>query len=327
MKKLNAVVIGAGSIGALKPDNLDSPDTKNTLTMAHAFYNNPAIDLIGIVDHGMMKATMAANKWKTNPYTSLSQIKEKIDIIAVCVNTENHKAVLIECLQYDPQIVIAEKPFCDNYEDALEVCSLYLRRGIPIIVDYIRRYSPAIYYTCKAIAAGEYGKPQAARLYYTRGFVRDGCHAIDTFNLMFGKFKCGSLLEPSINDYSKEDLTHGAILHYEKCPYVLMLPCDGREFDIFDLEIITTEGAISFTDHFKKIRMYKKEEETTYGNYSSLSLDKCSAEIPTNLETALDNLVAEAVEYIAKNIIITSDHSTATQVHYILEKLLEEKTK
>lgn len=50
MKKYNALIIGAGSIGGLKPEKFDNRKTKNILTVAHAFYKNKRIDLKGFVD-------------------------------------------------------------------------------------------------------------------------------------------------------------------------------------------------------------------------------------------------------------------------------------
>ena len=59
MKKYNALIIGAGSIGALKPDKLDNIKSKNILTIAHAFKKNPQINLIGIIDIDKNKAIEA----------------------------------------------------------------------------------------------------------------------------------------------------------------------------------------------------------------------------------------------------------------------------
>ena len=55
-----AMVIGAGSIGAMKPDAYDYPGGKKTLTVAHALWNNEEIDLEYIVDTDPKKAKAAA---------------------------------------------------------------------------------------------------------------------------------------------------------------------------------------------------------------------------------------------------------------------------
>ena len=62
--RYTAVLLGAGSIGALKPNEFDSPDTEEILTHAHAIYNHPKINLLGIIDSNINKAKKAGNKWK-----------------------------------------------------------------------------------------------------------------------------------------------------------------------------------------------------------------------------------------------------------------------
>jgi predicted dehydrogenase len=88
MSKYKAVIIGAGSIGALKPDHLDSPHTANILTMAHAFHSHPEIELVGIIDKDIGVAEKAAKKWQCAPFHVINSFSFDIDIVAICVDTE-----------------------------------------------------------------------------------------------------------------------------------------------------------------------------------------------------------------------------------------------
>ena len=42
-------IIGCGSIGANKPDHIDSPITENILTHAHAVYHHQKTELFALV--------------------------------------------------------------------------------------------------------------------------------------------------------------------------------------------------------------------------------------------------------------------------------------
>jgi len=70
MKYKNWLIIGAGSIGALKPNELDSPTTENILTHAHALHRlrgRREIDDFFIVDVDEEKAGEACVRWNTSP--------------------------------------------------------------------------------------------------------------------------------------------------------------------------------------------------------------------------------------------------------------------
>ena len=312
----NAVIIGAGSIGALKPDKYDSPETDNILTMAHAFHNHPDINLIGIVDTNPKKAGEAAKKWNTDPYIDIT-IKNKIDIIAVCVLTQNHKQVLDEVLYYKPQIIMAEKPFCTHLITAKHI---HNKTNTPILINYTRRYVPQIEALRNAICAGVYGKIYHAKLTYTRGLKREACHAIDLFNWMFGKCISGQILSKNgLNDFSNTDRTYPVYLEYKYCPHVFLCPVDGRDYAVFDIEIFTEKGKILLNEHSLKIEHYNVIPEKTYGDYKMLG--DLFFTVKTDLKTALMNYVQNAIDVIEgkrKPICTSSD---AIKVHEVYEKL------
>jgi len=315
----NAVIIGAGSIGALKPDKYDSPDTENILTIAHAFYNHPDINLIGIVDNDIEKAILASKKWNTKAYTDINYIKENIDIAAICVPTDWHKSVIEEVLKYNPKIIMAEKPFCTHLITAKHINNL---TNIPILIDYIRRYTPQIQALRNALVSNIYGKIYHAKLTYTRGLKREACHAIDLFNWIFGEFRTGRVLgyrDEALVDFDFNDKTYAVHLIYENCPHVFLCPVDGRDYAVFDIEIFTEKGKILIKEHSLKIEHFNVIPEKTYGNYMMLG-DKFW-EVKTDLKTALMNYVQNAIDVIEGKKKPICDINDAIKVHEVYEKL------
>ena len=131
----NIVLIGAGSIGSNKPDELDSPKTKYPLTHAHALYNlhrEKKVNWLGIVDINPVKLQMATQKWDCHGFDLLEGIKQDIDIIVIAVDTKVHygfiKAVAID---RKPKIIIIEKPFCSNL-----ACKILSSFKFPLIIEY-----------------------------------------------------------------------------------------------------------------------------------------------------------------------------------------------
>ena len=93
-KQYTAVVIGCGSIGALKEDKYDSPEepakgaSLSILTHAHAYYDHPRIDLLGFVDSDIDKRLSAATKWNALSCEDITGFSSP-DIISVCTPTES----------------------------------------------------------------------------------------------------------------------------------------------------------------------------------------------------------------------------------------------
>lgn len=325
-------IIGAGSIGATKPDNIDNFERGIPLTHAHAVHKDIRLELSWIADIDHKKGWTAANKWNT-VYTNKPDIKEAVvDIIVIAVPTEHHLSTIIEILgsedrpkkfEYRPKIIVLEKPAGANIYECNKIHYLSVQTGIPIVVNYGRRFCPAIMSVYNSVV--KYEQVQSAVFYYTRGLVRDGSHAIDILNQFFGDYLDGELLDQGINDYADDDRTYGARLSYSRCQNVLLVPCDGRLFDVFELHIMTERGRLVYGDHFKSIYKMKCIAETTYGNYKSLpSINHLDVITPyTDLEQSLPNLYSEIRLYLDKKMDeLSCTMSDALRVHNVLNKLV-----
>jgi predicted dehydrogenase len=316
-----ACVVGAGNIGALR-DN-DSPDSENTITHAHAYYNHPEIELISIYDKDVNKSRKAAEKWNCD-FSSVECYKDKIDVISVCTPTETHKQVLLNILNYNPKIVITEKPFCLNSKEAQEVIDAYEKAGIPIIINYPRRYVPEILILKTYLKGGIYGKIQSATFHMTRGLIHDGCHGLDLCRYLFGEYIEGQLFKnSSIVDRDENDPTYAAHLTFENCPHVFLSPCDGRLYKVFQLEIMTEKGKIILSQHGMYIDFYPLIDEPIWGGFKILSKDLESRK-QTQLNKSLEYLMQEIVYYLSSDIKYNGMSclpQDALKVHKIIENL------
>lgn len=317
----NTVIIGAGSIGAMKDDKFDYVGGENILTHAHAAYNNPKINLIGIVDINREQRDKAAKKWGAKGYRNIVQVEEKVDIVIVASPTETHYEILEDIIKYQPRLVIAEKPFCDNYTEAKKIEKLYDKMSIPILVNYTRRFDETIK-NLQILLNDEHnflGSIYNCRLLYNRGMKRDGCHFIDFINYFFGEFVLGVVLpSPPIIDYTiAYDPTYAVYMNYTKCPTIVMFPVDGREYSVFEIDIIGQKGRFILSDHGKIIYYQLIEDETTYGDYKALSEKKIK--FNTGLSSALENVLKNAVEYLEKGTKLICNKHDAIEVHKVLD--------
>ena len=319
-----AVVMGAGSIGALKPNKYDSRTTNNILTMAHAFTEHPGTDLVAILDTDLVKAKRAAKKWGTKAYQYLHEVKGQVDIVAICIPTADHiSAITLSTTwkEHKPKLIIGEKPFCENVDQARRAVKTLDELGIGHLIDYIRRFSIGAQEMKLCIDQNELGEIYHARVTYGRGFKHEACHAVDLMRYWFGEFYAGNILDmlDVIIDRGNSDPTMPVYMKFERCPHVLFMPVDGRSYSVFEIEVWGEKGRVAFVDHGKSMRVYARAEEKTYGNYMTLESDPLR--FNSNLSRALLDLVDNAVGWLNDDELLLCTGEDAIAVHQIYDEL------
>ncbi len=327
-----AIIIGCGSIGALKADKYDSRTTPQVLTWGHACYSHESVDVVEFVDSNARKAMQAAEKWDGWWSNNITSALEDVNpnIIIVATPTETHYDVLkivhdiISKTPDKPRVVICEKPFCTNLLFAREIANMYRNINVPIIVGYLRRFNEHIIDVSNDFFTGVYGKIYHCKVTYTRGLLRDGSHAIDLCRNFFGDFEDGYIVgrQDSIDDFGKDDLTYACHISFENCPHVFFCPVDGRAYDVFDIDIYAEKGRVLLTDHSKRIEIYQRKPEAVYGNYDCLD-DSYYKSKKTELETkTMLSMLDNAINVLDRKGIPICDAEDAIQVHKIYETLI-----
>jgi predicted dehydrogenase len=305
---MNACIIGCGSIGALKPDEFDSPSSKNILTHAHALYqlkNKDLIKNIFLIDSNYLKLKEAKQKWSCQGFTTLESLhtysNEKIDLFVISAPTNYHYDILLDLYKvYTPKLVIVEKPFTSNLDQAQKIKKLYSSKNIPIVINYTRRFCPTIQTLKQEFDSNKYGKIKACNIIYVRGFQRDACHAIDLCNYFFGDFISGKILghkDNAYDDYCKEDLTYPVWMEYTGCKNIYFTPADGRDYSIFEMDILTENSRINIIDHGKQIKIFNKTPEKIYGKFNGMNYE-VNEIINNELENALYFMHGNCLNYL-----------------------------
>jgi predicted dehydrogenase len=309
------LIIGAGSIGALKPSELDSPKTSNILTHAHAAYANDKTILAGIVDIDEKKALEAGHKWRCKASSCIEDFCcDEIDIVIVSCNTENHADVILEAEEkLGPRFFIVEKPFCVSYNEASRVSHLNHK----IAVNYLRRYETLHRHLISRVNRHACGEIYACIFKYVRGLERDGCHAINLIQALFGNIFNFIKINSGRNDYSDSDLTDSYMINTRGCKNVLLIGCDGREYDIFEFELICEKAIISMKDHGIKLEYRTIEKEKVYGNYNTIQ--PIGEITETFLKESLKNVIGNVVNYLEGKVPLYCSADDALQTRHILD--------
>jgi len=181
MKQWNVLVVGCGKQGA----GVDQQKSENKIiNFAHAFVEHSGFDnKILFYDKDFEKAKNAASIWggrwlKLNKFDSCVLHAEEIDIAVVATSDNSHYDILKQLAEYPLKLVMCEKPICTNLQQAKEIVELYKSKGIPLAVNYTRRYLPHYNYL------RQYGKPTYATCVFNKGWLHTASHGIDFFNMI-----------------------------------------------------------------------------------------------------------------------------------------------
>ncbi len=179
-RKYSALIIGCGKIGALN-DVPGSGNENKIISYAHALKENGNFDVY-YFDNDTYKAQNAIDIWGGRH--SDNRIA---DITIIATPDKTHYDILKWEWITKTKLVICEKPLCSTVAEAKEIIELYEKAGIPILVDYTRRFIPELQDLKRRYYSGEFGQIAYASFQYNRGILHTGTHMFDFINWFFDK--------------------------------------------------------------------------------------------------------------------------------------------
>lgn len=315
--KYRAVIIGAGNIAS----GHNAPGDKAILTHALAYRRHKKVDLAGFFDVNKDVAEKAAKKWHCRAFADLDEmfLRFKPDIVSICTPSEKHCSSLKEIAKYKPKIIICEKPVTTTGSDTKNIITIYNKIGVPVLVNYFRRFNRTTQIIKEEIAEEKYGKVICASGIYAKGLLNNGSHLIDLCCFLFGKIK-NSATNYVICDYNSKDKSVAGFLEFEKCKQFHLMIGDSRKFSIFELDIIFEKARVCFLDFGFSISRQIVENNALYQGYRSLSKPITEK---TNLAGAHLALIDNAIDHLENNKPLISDMRTAYQTQKICLSLIK----
>ena len=118
----------------------------------------PNVDLVGLTDLDMQKATRHAEKWGTSAFPSLeAMVAAGANVIHVLTPPSAHAKVAMEALERGCHVLI-EKPVAESVEDALAIADLARRTGRTASVNHSLLYDPQVQRAIEAVRSGSLGR-------------------------------------------------------------------------------------------------------------------------------------------------------------------------
>lgn len=183
---LTALVIGCGRIGSLFDENGSGPP----LSHAGAYVAHPGVRLGGVCDPDPARVARAAERWGRVPaFVSVEQALERSrpELVSICTPDDSHAAVLrLVLASRCVKAVLVEKPLACALSDAVELADLARTRGVPLLVNYSRRFHSGYRALKDHLASGALGAIERVAGYYSNGVLHNGSHWFDLARWLVG---------------------------------------------------------------------------------------------------------------------------------------------
>jgi predicted dehydrogenase len=287
-ERYNVLIIGAGNIGAF----FDTPEITEVLTHAHAYEKHEGFNLLGFIDVDKQKAVQAVALWGGKVFSGLKEAfsEGNVDIVSVAVPDDSHIEVLEELSQFPVKLVFTEKPLAKTAADAERILKLYNGKGIPVAVNYSRRYVPELTKIKADIETGVYGDYLTGTGYYGKGFLHNGSHMIDLIRYLAGEIE-SITSDYCIIDYYKDDPSVAAVMTLENGRPFYMQTVDCRLYTIFEIDMLFERRRFRMTNSGFTIEEHSIREGDIYKGYSYMvKTEEYTSSIGNSLYFAVDNI-------------------------------------
>lgn len=246
---MRAAVVGAGAIGAA----LDLPGQALPLTHAGG-YREAGCDLVALVDTADSVVQEAA-RWGVQSYRDLTCMLAECqpELISFAVPATVRPGLMLQALSCDSvRAVIAEKPLAATLHEARALVKAYQQRGVPLIVNYSRRFVPV----WQDLA----GRPaMSATIKYAKGIAHNGSHAIDLCRMLFGECLDMRVLSKK-HDFWPDNPTVTAHLVFVHCPDVILQAMDERCFTLFEVDIVGADWRLVVDQDGRRVRWFELQD-------------------------------------------------------------------
>jgi predicted dehydrogenase len=244
--KLKAAIVGCGMIAG-GYDEVESAGLVRTHALSYRL--NQHTELVAVADVDADKAQKFASRWTVDSwYQDASSLLEEQtpDLVSICTPDHNHAQILNLCLNSESvQGVWCEKPLTTDLDLVKRLVSEFSEAGKSLIVNYPRSHLPSMKQLKVQLVTGQLGVIQKVVVYYTKGILHNGSHAIDLLVNWWGKPSKIRVLS-SFVDFTEEDPTIDALLEFKTVPVYLMGLNDSC-YSQFEIDVFGSSGRASIT--------------------------------------------------------------------------------
>jgi predicted dehydrogenase len=210
--------------------------------------------IVGVHDSVASALALPAS-WGCPVYLDLDEmLSTRPEIVVLCVPSEFQPSIFARALAAHPKVVVCEKPLAPTLAEAQAMADAARTAGIPVIVNYTRRFT-SLYRALRARSLA--GEPaMTATIRYAKGLRHNGTHALDLLRFLFGEATLLTPLAARI-DCWPEDPSISCFLSFERCPEVFLTALDERRFTHFEFDLFTSSERFVVDEDHRRLRHWQ----------------------------------------------------------------------
>ncbi|AMN43451.1 Gfo/Idh/MocA family protein [Rhodoplanes sp. Z2-YC6860] len=184
MSGLLVGIMGAGQMA----QGFDKPGDAHVLSLAHAVSASSSLRLGGFYDRSVERARAAEAKWgcPETPRDRAEWLRQPWDIVCIATPDERHADDLRDVLACRPKAVLVEKPLATDAAKGSCLLKEAAAAGIPVLVDFPRRFHSGVSAVSRLIEDGKVGAPIASTFVYSGEASHSASHMLDLFHAWWG---------------------------------------------------------------------------------------------------------------------------------------------
>lgn len=239
---IKTLLVGLGQIGMGYDLHVDA--TMRVATLARAFAEHPAFNLVGGVDLNPVQREIFTARFHCNAFANVSEALEDVapDLIVIAVPTEVHHSVWKNSIQCSSvKAILCEKPLSYKLDEAEEMVRVSASKRVRLYTNYMRRCDRGVIDVKNRIQNGKIKGPVKGVCWYSKGLYNNGSHYLNLFQFWLGnvvKFEvidCGGLWrgndpEPDLKIYFEQGEVYFHAAQEENYSYhrIELIASNGR---------------------------------------------------------------------------------------------------
>jgi len=219
------------------------------LTHALAYTRHRQHELVACIDPDAKARLAFMEKWKVRyGYSTVDEAlkTEQFDVASVCGPTGTHLPTLAKLLDADLKAIFVEKPLDGDAIGAKAIGMNFEQKGIPVAVNFTRRFDPAMHTFQSEIAAGRYGELRSIVGWCGTDLMNSGSHMVDLAIFLIGRV-------PRVVSVNRMGKNISALLDLGGAPFHL-LAANNPACSRFEVELAFSQAVVTIEDNGLALR-------------------------------------------------------------------------
>ena len=263
---LNVLVVGCGNIAGRFDAGRGGAAP---LTHAGAYTRDGRFALAACVEPDDGRRAEFMQEWKVPAgYRSMEEAARgtaRFDVVSICSPTPSHEQDLRASVGLRPKAIFSEKPVTGSADRTQRLVSACKDSGIPLAVNYTRRWDPAVADLRNDIVEGRRGRLRSVVGYYNKGLLNNGSHMLDLLGLLLGPLRVAHVGRP-VDDFSPDDPSVPVWLEAGELPVQIACGHAG-DFALFELQFTFADALLTMEEGGLYWRERKASASAEFAGY------------------------------------------------------------